>query len=258
MSNRQRLGHRLVRFDTIASTMDEATRLAASGEPEGAVIVAAEQTAGRGRAGRAWVAPPGTALLCSVILRPRVTPDRLPVLSLLVGVAAADAIASVTGLDCRLKWPNDLWLGERDPGRKVGGILLTSRLGPGGVDAVVAGIGINVSTSQSDLPPGATSLLLEGGGHVVIDDLLAALLEHLNRSYDDFLATNGHPGLDPWRQRAALVGQRVTVTNGEDTLIGEFIGIDDDGRLLLQDEAGRVHRVTAGDLTRGPRSLLCG
>lgn len=258
MSNRQRLSQRFVRFDTVASTMDEATRLAAEGEPEGTVILAAEQTSGRGRAGRSWVTPPGTALLCSVIMRPRVAPDRLPVLSLLVGSAAADAIESVSGLDCRLKWPNDLWLGDGDPGRKVGGILLTSRLGPDGVEAVVAGIGINVSTHQDALPPGATSLLLEGGGHVAIADLLAALLKHLNHYYDDFLATNGHPGLDPWRQRAALVGQRVTITNGENTLVGDFTGVDDDGRLLLRDDGGRMHRVTAGDLTRGPRSLLRG
>ncbi len=255
--SRHRLGRRILRFEALGSTMDEAARLAAEGESEGTVVLAAEQTAGRGRAGRAWVAPPGTALLCSVVLRPRVAADRLPVLSLLVGVAAADAITGVTDLDCRLKWPNDLWLGD-DPGRKVGGILLTSRLGAGGVDSVVAGIGINVTTMPDHLPPGATSLSHEAGGQVSIDDLLTVLLEQLNRVYDDFLATGGRPSLDPWRERAALIGHPVTVIDGDHQLTGLFTGVDDDGRLILEDEQGQVHRVSAGDLTRGPRSLLRG
>jgi BirA family biotin operon repressor/biotin-[acetyl-CoA-carboxylase] ligase len=253
-----RLGRRILRYDVLGSTMDEAARLAAAGEPEGIVVLAAEQTAGRGRAGRSWVTPPGTALLCSVVLRPRVAPDRLPILSLLIGVAAAGAIAVVTGLEPRLKWPNDLWLGDDDPGRKVGGILLTSRLGRGGVDSVVAGVGINVTTKPDDLPPGATSLGHEVGGQVSTDDLLTALLLHLNRVYDGFLAAGGRPSLDPWRQRAALIGQPVTVTDGARLLTGRFTGVDDHGRLVLEDEQGQVHHLTAGDLTRGPRSLLRG
>lgn len=234
--------------------MDEAARLAASGEPEGTVIIAAEQTAGRGRAGRSWVTPPGTALACSVLLRPPVAPDRLPVLSLLIGVAAAGAIASVTGLEPRLKWPNDLWLGDGDPGRKVGGILLTSRLGPGGVDSVIAGIGVNVTTERRDLPPGATSLRHEAGRDVGLDALLTALIKHLNHVYDEYLRSDGHPSLDPWRRRAALIGQAVTISDGEQQRTGHFTGVDDDGRLLLREGQGRVLPISAGDLTRGPRS----
>ena len=106
----QIIGRRIVRLDNVSSTMEVAARLGDAGEPEGTVVLAAAQTAGRGRAGRAWEAPPGSALLASVLLRPSVPTARLPVLSLLFGVAAAEAIERAAGIPCRLKWPNDLWL----------------------------------------------------------------------------------------------------------------------------------------------------
>jgi BirA family biotin operon repressor/biotin-[acetyl-CoA-carboxylase] ligase len=248
-----RIGRRIVRYGTIGSTMEEAARLAEAGEPDGTIIVTAEQTAGRGRAGRSWIAPPDSALLCSVLLRPPVAPDRLPVLSLVFGAAAAEAIEAATGLTCRLKWPNDLWLGSEDPGRKGGGVLLTSRLDRNGVGAVVAGIGINVTASPTELPPGATSLAAELGRAVGIEPLLGHLIERLNRGYDDFLATGGRPSLAAWRKRAALVGEMVVVTDGDQQHTGRFTGIDGDGRLLLEDEQGVTRRIVAGDLTRGPQ-----
>ena len=250
-----RLGRRLLRYGALSSTMDEANRLAGLGEPEGTVVVATEQTAGRGRAGRVWTAPPESALLCSVLLRPAVAPDRLPVLSLVIGAAAAEAITLTTGLACRLKWPNDLWLGSEDPGHKVGGILLTSRLDGAGVDHAVAGIGINVTARPADLPPGATSLAAELGRDVSIEALLRHLIDRLNDAYEAFLSSGGHPSLDAWRERAALLDQLVTVSDGDQHHTGRFVGIDDDGRLLLEEESGNVRRIVAGELTRGPRSL---
>ena len=233
--------------------MEEAARLTAAGEPEGTIVLAAEQTAGRGRAGRSWIAPPGSALLCSVLLRPPVAAGRLPVLSLVIGAAAADAIEAATGLSPRLKWPNDLWLGDADPGRKVGGVLLTARVDRDDIAAVVAGIGINVTASPAELPPGATSLAAELGRAIAIEPLFDDFIECLNGAYDDFLDTRGHPSLETWRQRAALVGQEVSVTDGDQQRTGRFTGIDDDGRLLLADEQGVIQRIVAGDLTRGPR-----
>lgn len=250
-----RIGRRILHYGAISSTMDEANRLADRGEPEGTVVVATEQTAGRGRAGRVWTAPPGSALLCSVLLRPAVAPDRLPVLSLVVGSAAAEAITRTTGLAGRLKWPNDLWLGSEDPGRKVGGILLTSRMGGAGVDHAVTGIGINVTAELADLPPGATSLTAELGRDVSIETLLRHLIDRLNDAYETFLGSGGHPSLDAWRERAALLDQAVTVSDGDVRHTGRFVGIDDDGRLLIEEESGNVRRIVAGELTRGPHSL---
>ena len=147
--------------------------------PEGAVAVAGEQTAGRGRLGRRWLAPAGTSLLCSVQLRPEVSPERLPELTGVAAHACAEAIATVTELRPELKFPNDLLV----CGRKVAGILAEAREG-----RVVLGVGINVNVSVSDLPTEvdrpATSLLVEAGREVDRAELLAALLERLERRYD--------------------------------------------------------------------------
>jgi BirA family biotin operon repressor/biotin-[acetyl-CoA-carboxylase] ligase len=159
-------------------------RLLDEDAPEGAVAVANEQTAGRGRLGRPWVAAPGTSLLCSVALRPPVEPARLPELSLLAGAACAGAIAAVTGLDPRVKFPNDVLLGER----KVAGILAEAREG-----RVVLGIGINVNAAAAQLPadtdPPPTSLSLECKREIDRAELLVTLLEHLERHYDGWIAT---------------------------------------------------------------------
>ncbi len=144
--------------------------------PEGAVAVAEEQTAGRGRLGRSWSAPPRTSVLVSINLRPLVDSARLPELSLVAGAAAAEAIAAETGLDPEVRFPNDLLI----DGRKVAGILAEAR-----DDRVVLGIGINANIPAAQLPePAATSLLAEAGAPVDRARLLAALLERLEAHYD--------------------------------------------------------------------------
>jgi BirA family transcriptional regulator, biotin operon repressor / biotin---[acetyl-CoA-carboxylase] ligase len=156
--------------------------LLAADAPEGAVVAAGEQTAGRGRLGRSWVAPAGTSLLCSVQLRPTVSPDRLPELTGVVAHACAEAIEAVTGLGTEIKFPNDVLVG----GRKIAGILAEARDG-----RVVAGIGVNVNIAEADLPTGletpATSLLAETGREVDRAELLVELLERLEQRYDAWL-----------------------------------------------------------------------
>jgi BirA family biotin operon repressor/biotin-[acetyl-CoA-carboxylase] ligase len=149
---------------------------------EGAVVAAGEQTAGRGRLGRTWDAPAGTSLLCSVQLRPTVAPDRLPELTSVVAHACAEAIKAVTGVDTKLKFPNDVLVG----GRKVAGILAEARDG-----RVVAGIGVNVNVAEEELPSGlgtpATSLLVETGREVDRAELLVELLDRLEQRYRAWL-----------------------------------------------------------------------
>jgi BirA family transcriptional regulator, biotin operon repressor / biotin---[acetyl-CoA-carboxylase] ligase len=153
---------------------------------EGAVVAAGEQTAGRGRLGRSWVAPAGTSLLCSVQLRPTVSPDRLPELTGVAAHACAEAIEALTGLQTELKFPNDVLVG----GRKLAGILAEVREG-----RVVAGIGVNVNVAEADLPRGletpATSLLVETGREVDRAELLVELLERLERRYRAWLTPSG-------------------------------------------------------------------
>ena len=240
------------RLGTVASTMEEAAALASAGAPEGTVVVAESQSAGRGRAGRPWSDAPGRSLLCTVLLRPSVPPERLGLLSLVAGVAVAEAIEQSAGVPARLKWPNDVWLGDDPARRKVAGILLQARTGPAAVDHALVGIGVNVTSPETDLPPGGTSLLVAVGREIGRDELLASLLNRLADGYADFCATGGFPDLDPWRRRAALLGEDVAVEQAGVTLVGRFVGVDDDGALLLQDDGG-VRRIVAGDLVRGPQ-----
>src|SRR5207247_102995 len=172
---RGRLGREYRFVERSASTQ----RLLGEDDPEGAVAAADEQTEGRGRLGRQWLAPAGTSLLFSVLLRPRVDPARLPELSLVAGRACAEAIAEVAGLETKVKFPNDVLV----QGRKVAGILAEAAEG-----RVVLGIGVNVLQKPGQLPADArtpsTSLLLETGREIDRADLLVALLDHLERRYD--------------------------------------------------------------------------
>jgi BirA family transcriptional regulator, biotin operon repressor / biotin---[acetyl-CoA-carboxylase] ligase len=169
---------------TFVERCESTQRLLADDAPEGAVAAADEQTAGRGRLGRDWVAPPGSSVLASVALRPDVPTASLPELSLVAGRACANALAEVAEVVPETKWPNDVLVG----GRKVAGILAELREG-----RVVLGIGINVLQSADELPPRAqypaTSLLLETGRRIPRADLLASLLDHLEREYDAWVSS---------------------------------------------------------------------
>jgi BirA family biotin operon repressor/biotin-[acetyl-CoA-carboxylase] ligase len=179
-----RLRGRFGRDYTYVESCDSTQRLLAEDAAEGAVAAANEQTEGRGRLGRAWVAPAGSSVLASIALHPSVPTADLAELSVVAGRACAAAIAELTGLAPELKWPNDVLIG----GRKVAGILAEAREG-----RVVLGVGINVSQAEEQLPARpqhpATSLLLETGGLVSRAELLAALLDHLEREYDAWVGS---------------------------------------------------------------------
>ncbi len=178
-----RLRGRFGREYTFMERCDSTQRLLPEDAPEGAVAATDEQTAGRGRLGRTWLAPPGSSVLASVALRPDVPTARLAELSVVAGRACAAAIAELTGLEPTVKWPNDVLVA----GRKVAGILAEAREG-----RVVLGVGINVTQREEELPERAehpaTSLLLETGTVLSRAELLAAVLDHLEREYDAWVA----------------------------------------------------------------------
>ncbi len=232
--------------DTVPSTMEVIDAAAATGEPAGLVVVADHQTAGRGRSGRSWLDRPGDALLCSILLRPRIPPRHIGVVSLLAGVALCEAIESLTTARPRLRWPNDLLLDQR----KLAGILATSRLAAGAIAHVNLGIGLNLRGGDG-LPENAASLA--EFGRVERSALLAALLDELNRRLPELEAGDQRPILAAWEQRAAFVGLQVVVRTETGTIEGRLAGVDDDGALVLIDQTGERRRVVAGDLTRGPR-----
>ncbi len=240
------LGSRPCRYyRRIGSTNDEAAAWALAGAPSGAVVLAEEQTAGRGRRGRAWVAAPETSLLVSVILRPAVSPEALPRLTLLGAVAVAEALAA-EGLSPGIKWPNDVLL----EGRKVAGILAEVAWSGDERSAVILGIGVNIRrgalSEAAAARFGATTVEAILGRAPDRGGLLLRLLERIDcwqaRLSDEAL-------LAAWRQYSVTLGKRVTVASGEGVVAGVAEGVDSQGALLLRTDDGSVRRLLAGDVT---------
>jgi BirA family biotin operon repressor/biotin-[acetyl-CoA-carboxylase] ligase len=224
------------------STNADLLAAARAGGPEGAVLVAEEQAAGRGRIGRQWVSPPRAALLFSVLLRPASVPAyRRGWLPLLAGTAVASALRGAASVDALLKWPNDVLV----DGRKVAGILVEQA-----GDAMVVGTGINVTTSPSELPPGpATSLAAAGAACTARDTLLVAVLGELERWYRRWLADPGDRRLrSGYLDLSATVGREVRVElPGGGALAGAAVDVDDVGRLVVRTASGET-AVSAGDV----------
>ncbi|MFJ2443229.1 MULTISPECIES: biotin--[acetyl-CoA-carboxylase] ligase [unclassified Streptomyces] len=232
------------------STNSDLAARAAAGVAEGAVLVAEEQTAGRGRLDRSWTAPARSGLFFSVLLRPAVPAERLGWLPLLTGVAVATGLARAAGVDTALKWPNDLLVTVDGEERKAGGILAERA----GDDAVVVGVGLNVSLREDELPvPTAGSLALAGAVSLDRDTLLRAVLRSLERWYGDWRAADGDPALsgiqEAYAAGCATLGRPVRAQlPGDRELLGEAVAVDGDGRLVLRTAAGERHAVSAGDV----------
>lgn len=240
------LGQTVFYWPSVGSTNEEARRLAGQGAPEGTVVLADHQTAGRGRLGRRWEAPPGSSLLISVILRPALAAPRIHRLTMIAGLAMAEAIEAETGLSVTFKWPNDLLIGEA----KVGGILAEASLLGDRVEYAVVGLGLNVNLDPAQLPGPllvtATSLSQALGRRVARRPLLQTFLRALERRYQQLQA-----GVSPhreWASRLTMLGQPVVVAVGEEVLEGLAEGVDEDGALLLRLADGSLRVVVAGDV----------
>ena len=224
------------------STNADLAEVARRGGPEGVVLVAEAQTGGRGRLDRTWTSPPRAGLLFSVLLRPQLPPPRRTWIPLLAGLAVQQAVFRLGAVETRLKWPNDLLLGD-DLG-KAGGILAQAT-----GDAVVVGVGLNVTTRRAELPEGAVSLLTEGAGCTDRDPLLRAILRTLADRYAEWAA--GPDRLRPAYEAVCdTIGQDVRVQlPGGGALAGTATGLDEMGRLVVRTTDGDV-QVSAGDVTR--------
>ncbi|MCM2426528.1 biotin--[acetyl-CoA-carboxylase] ligase [Streptomyces sp. RKAG337] len=236
--------------EATGSTNSDLAQRANAGAPEGAVLVAEEQTAGRGRLDRQWSAPPRSGLFFSVLLRPADVPvERWGWLPLLAGVATATALSRAAGVDTALKWPNDLLVTIDGEERKTGGILAERA----GTDGVVIGIGINVSLRTEELPvPAAGSLALAGAKGTDRDPLLRAVLRSLADWYGEWRAAAGDPAASRLQQTyaagCATLGREVRAElPGGRELVGTAVGVDDDGRLVLATADGE-QAVGAGDV----------
>jgi BirA family transcriptional regulator, biotin operon repressor / biotin---[acetyl-CoA-carboxylase] ligase len=235
---------RLIAHDTIGSTNDEAKRLAREGVPEGLVIRADRQTAGRGRRGRTWTSPPGN-LYASILLRPKCRAAIAAQLGFVAALGVADALGELApAVEVRCKWPNDLLAN----GKKVFGILLETEMTAGDhPDFVILGIGVNLVSSPRDTPYPATSLAEEGAPVITPAAMLAALLRHFDRWLNLWREAGFGPIREAWLPRAVGLGQPITVRLERDTLDGRFLDLDDDGVLLLGLPEGS-RRIAAGEI----------
>lgn len=238
------------------STNRDLLEAAVDGAPDRTVLVAAHQTAGRGRRDRTWSAPPGASLLVSVLLRPTLPPERLFLLTMACGLAAIGAADRAAGVRLGLKWPNDL-VAVAAPGldptqfdRKVGGILAESLVVDDRVEAVVVGMGLNVDwpfALPEDLSAIATSLDRLAGGPVDLEAVLAAWLDHYGRLLDELETDDGSAVLDQARSASATVGRTVEVVLADRTFRGRAMTIADSGHLLV-DHDGVTEVVSVGDV----------
>ena len=240
-------GKHIYHFFRTDSTNRLALELGHAGEPEGAIVLAEEQSAGRGRAGRAWHSERGVGIYVTLLLRPKLAPVQAPILTMMAGLSAHTAVETVTGLAVDLKWPNDLMI----RGKKAGGILTEMHAEPGMVRFVVVGIGLNVNQDRlpGELAGLATSLRQETGKTQSRMELLLRLLREFETDYNRFL----REGVAGVIQRFEVVssyahGKKVRVSNGTESYVGTTAGLGPEGLLQVEREDGRVVTVIAGDV----------
>jgi BirA family transcriptional regulator, biotin operon repressor / biotin---[acetyl-CoA-carboxylase] ligase len=241
-------GKRIFHFFKTDSTNRVALDLGHDGEPEGAVVLAEEQTAGRGRAGRTWHSERATGIYVTLLLRPKLAPVQAPLLTMMAGLSAHSAVQAVTGLAVDLKWPNDLLI----RGKKAGGILTEMHAEPNQVRFVIVGIGLNVNQENfpGELARTATSLRAETGKSQSRMELLVRLLREFETDYNRFVREGVASVIARFESVSSYArGKRVRVTNGTASYAGTTAGLGPEGLLQVEREDGRITAVISGDVT---------
>ncbi|MGD0841397.1 MAG: biotin--[acetyl-CoA-carboxylase] ligase [Candidatus Acidiferrales bacterium] len=241
-------GKRIYHFFKIDSTNDVALRLGQEGEPHGAVVIAEEQTAGRGRARRVWLSEKTSGVYMTVLLRPPIPPQHAPLITMLAGLAVRDAVADITGLAPDLRWPNDVLIGRK----KFCGILTEMHAEPDRIHFVVVGMGIDVNHARlpDSLAPIATSLRLETGRVLSRIELVARLLRTLETYYNRFLAEGSAPIIERFAAVSSFAnGKRVRIVTAAETYEGTTCGLEPSGLLRVTRDDGSIATVISGDLT---------
>ncbi len=239
------MGQQIVHYQSIGCTNEVAKELAKQGAPQGTLIIAEEQTEGKGRRGRSWLAPAGSSILISLILYPPLTASQIARLTMASCLAVAYAIEETTSLSVHFKWPNDILL----RGKKAGGILTETSISGDMVDHAVVGIGLNVNLDVRQIPEiadTATSLSMELGRAVSRLELLQAVLKFMESEYH--LLQQGESPVEKWATRLSLLGQQVRVTTPWEQQSGWAEGVDADGALVLRRDDGTKAYITVGDV----------
>ena len=246
--NTQWLGKKIVYKETVDSTNAEVRRRAEDGEDNGLLVVADGQTSGKGRRGRNWESPKGTNLYFSMLLKPDFVPDKASMITLVAAYSVATVIRNTTGLDAKIKWPNDIVVGKK----KVCGILTEMSMERDYIHHVVVGIGINVNEEnyKVELEQMATSLKKEMGNLVLRANLLCDILSQFEKDYLTFLAAESlKPFVEEYNRMLVNKGALVKVLDPKGEFSGIAGGISEDGRLNVFKENGQIESVYAGEVS---------
>lgn len=238
-------------FESTDSTNGQAKDLCVQGAPEGTLVLAEQQTAGRGRRGRTWQSPGRVNLLLSIVLRPPIEPERAFVLTMILALAAGDGVSDICGLRPVIKWPNDLYVG----GRKLAGILTEFSVKENRIEYMVLGMGLNVNWDPDENPDilnPATSLLRETGHRINREDLLVRIMKHFDESYKILLSGKIMGFYRKWNKRSMVLGQEVEVESDGKILQGTARKIDKKGALILRDSQGTDREILHGDVSLRP------
>lgn len=240
------IGSRIHHYDALGSTMDEARRLSQLGAPEGAVVIAEEQTAGRGRFNRAWVSPRGENLSFSVILTPPAA--QLPYMNMAAALAVARMLRDEADLRPTIKWPNDIRVG----GRKIAGILIETGISPAGGVCAIVGIGVNINFDPALHPEiAAISTSVYRETHIKRNraPALQTLLAHFDAAYARLRLGHAAPIAAEWSALLDTLGHSVTLRRGDDLIHGIAERVDPRGNLLIRLPDGSLHTAAAGEVT---------
>ena len=241
------LGQTIYYKDEIDSTNNKAKELARKGAKEGTLVVADQQTSGKGRLGRVWESPAGTGIWMSIILRPNILPQYASQITLVAGLDMCEAIQEVTGLNAMIKWPNDVVVG----GKKVCGILTEMSAEIEGINYIVVGIGVNVNMKHfPETLPYASSLVLQGGKEYSRKEIITNFLERFEKDYEQYKVNPDLEALQKRYERNCInLHKKVKLVRKSGEVVAEAIGINKEGELCVKYEDGTEETVLSGEVS---------
>ena len=247
--NTEWLGNRIVHKESVTSTQRIAHELALDGAKHGTIVIADEQTEGKGRVDRKWHSKKGQGIWLSMILRPNILPYLAPQLTLLTATVLANVIDRQTNVTPQIKWPNDILI----DGRKMAGILTEMQAEQDQVLYVIIGIGMNINQTKDDLPEvlseRATSLQIETGKKWDMIPIIQEILQTVEEKYTKFLELGFDPVKNDWENYGFRLNERLKITSGNKTWEGVFLGIAEDGALLAKNEEGKIEKVYSAEIS---------
>ena len=236
-------------FQETTSTNDVADKLGRDGVKEGVVVFAESQTKGRGRLGRSWISSQGKGLWFSVLLRPAVSPQAATQMTIASATALARALKQSAGINCSIKWPNDILVKDR----KLCGILTEMTAEVDKINYIILGIGVNINFAENDFPPDlrkiATSLAIETGRKFKRAEVAAVILRELNRDYLRLKSGEFQAVADEWEENCNTIGRNVEISTGQRVVHGRAEALDSEGALLVRTQHGHLERIIGGDVT---------